>query len=76
LFEVDRRPIGQSAVESFWVVEGFDIIEDSGASLVMSLEVVVMEPFGFESAPERFDSGVVVAAAWAAHAATNAMRTE
>ena len=52
LFEVHRRLIAQGAVEPFWVVECFDIIKDSGASLVMGLEVLMMQPFSFESAPE------------------------
>src|SRR5262249_44363295 len=76
LFEVYRRLIAQSAVEAFWVVKGFDIIKDSRACLVMSLEIVMMEPLGFKSAPEGFHGGIVVAVTAAAHAATNATRPE
>ena len=67
-FVIHRGEITQSAVESFWVIEGFDVIEDGQLSLLVSLEVLVMEPFGFEGAPERFHGGVVVTVASAAHA--------
>jgi len=67
-FEVHRGLITQSAVEPFWVIERFDIIEDGGVSLLVSLEVFLVQPFGFEGAPERFHGGVVVAVAGGAHA--------
>ena len=67
-FEVHRGLITQSAVEPFWVIEGFDIIEERGAGLLVGLEVLVVEAFGFEGAPERFHGGVVVAVASGAHA--------
>jgi len=62
-FEVHRGMIAEGAVESFWVIEGFDVIEEGEAGQLMSGEVFVMEPFGFERAPERFHGGVVVAVA-------------
>ena len=73
---MDRRAVAQRAVKAFRVVEGFDIIEDSGASLVMSVEVVMMEPLSFKSAPEGLHGGIVIAMAAAAHAATDLPRAE
>ena len=73
---MDRRAIAQSAVEAFWVVEGFDVVEDRGACLVVSVEGMVMEPLGFESAPEGFHGGIVIAVAAAAHAATDVPRVK
>jgi hypothetical protein len=67
-FEVHRGVITQSAVEPFWVIESFDVIEDGGAGLLVGMEVLVMEAFGFEGAPERFHGGIVVAVAGSAHA--------
>ena len=67
-FVFHRGEITQSAVEPFWVIERFDVIEDGRLGLVVSLELVAMEPFGFEGAPERFHGGVVVTVAFAAHA--------
>ena len=49
------------------VVEGFYVIEDSGASLGEGAEAVVVDQFVFESAPEGFDVGVVVTVAFSAH---------
>ena len=51
-FKVHRRLIAQSAVEAFWVIEGFNIIKDSQAGLVVGSEVFCVKPFCFESAPE------------------------
>lgn len=67
-FEVHRGMITQSAVESFWVIEGFDIIKEGQIGLVMVLESLVMDPFCFKRAPEGFHGGVVVAVAGGAHA--------
>ena len=67
-FVFHRGEITQSAVEPFWVIEGFDVIEDGQLGLVLGFKVVAMEPFGFERAPKRFHGGVVVAAAGGAHA--------
>ena len=66
-FVFHRRAIAQSAVEPFWVIEGFDVIEDGQLGLVVSLELLAMERFGFEGAPERFHVGVVVTVAFATH---------
>ena len=68
MFKVHRGLITQSAVEPFWVIEGFDVIEDGQLSLAMGLEVLLMEPFGFEGTPEGLHGGVVVAIARRTHA--------
>ena len=67
-FEVDGGLIIQRAVEAFRVIESFDIIEDGQVSGLMGWEVMVMERFGFERAPERFHGGVVIAVACGTHA--------
>ena len=57
----------QGAVSALAIVEGFDVIEDLGASLAAGVEVAAIDQFEFESAPEAFHGGVVVAVAFAAH---------
>jgi len=67
LFEVQRGMVVQGTMESPRVVEGFDIIEDGQASLVMGSKGVVVEGFGFERTPEGFHSGIIIAVAGGAH---------
>ena len=54
-------------MEPFWVIEGFDVIEDGEFGFSVGIEAAMMKPFGFESTPERFHRGVVVAVAGGAH---------
>jgi hypothetical protein len=54
-------------VKSGAVIEGLDVIEDGGAGLGKGREAMMIDQFVFESAPKRFDKGVVVAVAFAAH---------
>jgi hypothetical protein len=54
-------------VESGAVVEGFDVIEDGGASLGQGGEAAVVNKFVFKAAPKRLNEGVVVAVALAGH---------
>jgi len=54
-------------VEAFRVIESFDVIEDGQASGMPSLELMLMERFSFERAPEGFHGGVVVAVAGGTH---------
>ena len=54
-------------MESGAVVEGFDVIEDGGASLGVGGEALMIDQFVFEGAKEGFDEGVIVAVAFAAH---------
>ena len=49
------------------VIEDFDVIEDSGASLSEAAEAVMIDEFVFESAPEGLDKSVVVTVAFSAH---------
>jgi len=67
VFKVHRGVITQSAVEAFRVIESFDVIEDGQASGMMGWELVLMERFGFERAPEGFHGGVVIAVAGGTH---------
>src|SRR5438045_8641121 len=60
-------PNFKTGVESGAVVEGFDVIEDGGASLGVGGEALMIDQFVFEGAKEGFDEGVIVAVAFAAH---------
>ena len=51
-FEGHRGLIIQSAVEPFWIIEGFDVIEDGQTGGMPGRELMLMERFGFERAPE------------------------
>ena len=55
------------------VVEGFNVVEDGGASFGEGGEALVVDEFIFEAAPEGFDEGVVVAVAFAAHGSDQAI---
>ena len=54
-------------MESDAVVESFDVIEDSGASVGEGAEALVIDQFVFECAPEGLDKSVIVAVAFSAH---------
>ena len=58
----------QSAVEPFWVIECFDVIEDQQSGVSVAVRFGFAEAFGFEGGEEGFGQGVVVAVALAAHA--------
>ena len=49
------------------VIEGFDVIEDGGASLGEVAEAVVIDQFIFETAKEGLDKSVIVAVAFPTH---------
>ena len=49
------------------VIEGFDVIEDGGASLGAGGEAVMIDQFVFEAAKEAFDKSIVVAVAFSTH---------
>ena len=49
------------------VIEGFDVIEDGGASLGEVAEAVVIDQFIFETAKEGLDKSVIVAVALPTH---------
>ena len=42
-FKVHRGLIIQSAVESFWIIKGFDVVEDGQMSGTMSRELKLVE---------------------------------
>lgn len=54
-------------MQSGAVIEGFDVVEDGGANFGKGGEALVIDDLVFETAPEGFDEGVVVAVAFAAH---------
>ena len=49
------------------VIERFDVVEKSGASLLACDEVGAINQFEFQSASEAFHGGIVVAVAFTAH---------
>ena len=55
-------------MEPLTVIKDFNVIEDGGPCLGQILKAIAVDQFGFESAPKRFDIGVVVAVAACAHA--------
>ena len=57
----------QGAVSAVAIVERFDVIEDLGAGLLMGEKGSAVNQFQFESAPEAFDGGIVVAIGFATH---------
>jgi len=59
-------------VEADGIVEGFDVIEDGQLGGSAGGEALAGGAFGFEGAPEALDKGVVVAVAFATHAAGQA----
>ena len=72
-FKVDGAEIGKTEMQSGAVVEGFDVIEDGGASLGVGGEAVMIDEFVFEAAPEGLDEGVIIAVALATHGSDQAV---
>jgi hypothetical protein len=72
-FKVDGTEIVKTGVQSGAVVEGFDVIEDCGASLGEGGEALMIDQFVFEAAPEGLDEGVIVAVALATHGSEEAV---
>jgi len=64
-FKADGAAVGKTGVESGAVVKGFDVIEDGGTSCGVGGEALMIDQFVFESAPEGFDKGIIVAVAFA-----------
>ena len=52
-------------MESLAVIEGFDVIEDGGASCGVGSEALMINQFVFECAPKGFNEGIVVTVAFA-----------
>ena len=63
-------------MQSGAVIKGFDVVEDRVASVVQGGEALMVNDFVFETAPERFDEGVVVTVAFAAHGSDQAVLGE
>ena len=66
-FEVNGRKVVQGAVRAMSVVEGFDVIENGGASLLAGEKLGAINQFEFQGAPETFHGSVVVTVAFATH---------
>ena len=75
-FEVEGALITDAGVEPAAVVEALDVIEDGAARFGSGAEALAVDEFVFEAAPERFDVGVVVAVAGAAHRGDEAVGGE
>jgi len=56
-FKVEGAFVGEAGVEPGAVIEGFDVVEDGGASLGVGGEAMVIDQFVFEAAPKTFDEG-------------------
>jgi len=63
-------------VDPHAVVSDFDVLEDLLAGFLPVSKGRLVEKFIFESAPERFDGGVIVAISFAAHAGLDTGRFE
>lgn len=68
VFEVHRGFVTERAVESDSVIVNFDGLKDKLSGLLAVIEDDIGEEFIFESVPERFDGGIIVAIGLAAHA--------
>ena len=56
------------------VVEKLDVIENGHLGFGSGLKFVAIEPLGFQLAPKRLHRRVVIAVAFPAHAADEAVR--
>ena len=75
-FKSEGAAIGKTGVESGAVIKGFDVVEDGVAGVGQGGEAPMINDLVFETAPERFDEGVVVAIAFAAHGSDQPMLGE
>ena len=60
----------------FWVVEGFDVLEDCTGRRFVCCEYLIAEPFAFQAAEEAFRGCVVPAVAFSAHTAFHLKQVE
>lgn len=68
VFEVHRGFVTERAVESLSVIVNFDGLKDELSGVFAIFKDEIGEEFIFESAPERFDGGIIIAIGLAAHA--------
>src|SRR5436190_19600232 len=66
-FVVNRAEVGKAGVQPGAGIEGFDIVEDSGASFGAGGKAVMVDQLVFQATPEGVAEGVVIAIASAAH---------
>lgn len=69
--EFCRRDIADGGVSTLPVVIAFNISKDSSLCLHSGRVMLVINPFQLDRAEERFDTGVVVRHALAAHTGNN-----
>jgi hypothetical protein len=75
-FKLDRTQISKAGMQPGTVIRSLDVTEDGSASLGQGGEALVVDHFVFESAPEGFDEGVIVAIALAAHGSDQTVLSE
>ena len=63
-------------MEPLTVIKDFDVFEDGGPCLRQVAEGLAMDQLGFESAPKRFDIGVVITVSTGTHAGEYLMRVQ
>ena len=63
-------------MESAWIVEGVDVVEEHRVGLGSGGRRASVEAFGFESGPERLHGGVIIAVGASAHARRHAVGVE
>src|SRR5262245_24948960 len=68
LLELSRRPIAESRVEPFLVVDALEKLPDAGASLLTIAIFVAIHFLVLQRFDERFADGVVIRVSFAAHA--------
>jgi len=68
VFKLDWREVVEGRMESYRVVECFDVIKEHGLSLLQVAWDLALEALGFEGGPEAFHGGVIVTAGLTAHA--------
>jgi hypothetical protein len=76
IFELERGKKAEGGVSADGVIKSFDVVEDHEGGLRAGGRDLVVEALGFESGPEGFCGGVIVAIAAAAHALGDAESVE
>ena len=62
-----RRQVVQTGLRALPVVKHFDVLADSESGLLACSESPMVDQLALQRTPERFDRGVIVAVAAAAH---------
>src|SRR5208337_4182185 len=75
-FKFCRGKVAKRAVPALAIVEAFNVAKDLALGLVSGGEAPPIDTLNFEGAEERFDCGVIVTRALAAHAGHQPMSFE